>query len=210
MVLVLFGMWWDFSQTSGAVIGWLRSDSRLYEGFSWIAENTENNASVLAWWDYALGIVEIGHRDVVIKGASRKIEWTIAGLRKYPWRWIEYELWYQFEAEERVRDVGRFFISENSSEASMIMEKYNAEYVLVIYPDDVMKFYAIVLAAERHPKEYLLETEAREEADVLRVIEQRAIIKKETVGIKMIYGEEIDGFVKVFDNERVRIYRAAR
>lgn len=32
VVLVLFGLWWDFIQMSSAVIGWLRSDSKLYEG----------------------------------------------------------------------------------------------------------------------------------------------------------------------------------
>jgi len=38
-------------------------------------------------------------------------------------------------------------------------------------------------------------------------IERRSVVKKETVGMKMIYGEQIEGFEKVFDNKRIRIYK---
>jgi hypothetical protein len=42
---------------------------------------------------------------------------------------------------------------------------------------------------------------------MVKVVEKRAMIKKETIGMRLIYGDEAEGFEKVFDNERVRIYR---
>jgi len=205
--LAFFGMWLDFNESQHAIINWLINDQELKEGFLWIAENTASDARVLVWWDYADGVVEIGHRDVVIREASREIKWTIAGMHKYPWSWIAYELWYPFESEEKVRDVGRFFIAENSSAAIDIARKYGADYVFVVYPDDVMKFYAIVMATGKQPSEYLGETEATTREEMVKVVEQRAIIKKETIGMRLIYGDKTEGFEKVFDNERVRIYK---
>ncbi len=42
---------------------------------------------------------------------------------------------------------------------------------------------------------------------MIRVIEQRAIIKKVAMGIRLIYGEGTAGFEKVSDNKRVIIYK---
>jgi len=205
--LVFFGLWLDFNSSRQTIVNWLAGDQELREGFLWIANNTPSDARVLVWWDYAYGVVEIGHRDVVIREASREIRWTIAGMRKYPWSWIAYELWYPFESDEKVRDVGLFFTAEKSSDAIGIARRYGADYVFVVYPDDVMKFYAMVLASGRQPSEYLGETEAKTEEEMIAVIEQRAIIKKETIGIRLIYGDSVEGFEKIFDNGRVRIYR---
>jgi len=202
--LVFLGMWLDFNETQRvAVMNWLASDQKLRDGFLWIAENTASGVRVLAWWDYADGILEISHRDVVIREASREIKWTIAGMHKYPWSWIEYELWYPFEPDEKVRDVGRFFIAEDTSAAVEIAKKYGADYVFVVYPDDITKFYAIVVAGGKQPDEYLEKTEG----EIIKMVEQRAIIKKETIGTRLIYGDETAGFEKVFDNGRVRIYK---
>ena len=38
-------------------------------------------------------------------------------------------------------------------------------------------------------------------------IERREVVKKETVGIKMIYGDNVEGFEKVFDNRKMRIFK---
>lgn len=125
-----------------------------------------------------------------------------------PWRENEYELWYPFESEDKVRDVADFFVTENEMESIEIARKYNANYVVVLYPWDVYKFRAIVLASGKNLDDYIAGNFSFEE------IENRTVIKKETVGIKMIYGDEVDGFEKVFDNtednvETSEIFRAA-
>lgn len=205
--LVFFGMWMDFNETQSSILRWMRSDQGLLDGLFWIADNTGSDVVIIAWWDYGVGIEEISHRRVVISETSREIKWTIAGMRKYPWSWIEYELWYPFESDERVRDVGRFFSAEDASEAIEIARKYGSEYVFVVYPDDIMKFYAMVMAAGKQPSEYLGESKADTEEEMIREIESREIIKKETIGIRLIYGDDTEGFEKLFDNGRVKIYK---
>lgn len=199
MAIAIIGMWFDFCEMQS--LKWEIQDEKLYEGFSWLLNNTKEGETVLAWWDYADGIEKIGHREVVIREASRNIEETIAGRQKYSWSWIEYELWYPYESEDKVRDVANFFIAENSNESVKIARKYGADYVLVVYPDDMWKFPPIVLASGKNPDDYVtgnLTTES---------IERREVVKKETAGMKMIYGDNVEGFEKVFDNERMRIYK---
>jgi len=137
------------------------------EGYKWLANNTEDNAMVLTWWNHADGVEEVSHRNTMITEVP----------------------------------VANFFILENEAEAIEIARKYNVDYVLVAYPSDVYNFKAITLAAEKNPDDYIPSTFTIEE------IERRSVVKKETVGIKMIYGEEIEGFEKVFDNKRMRIYK---
>ena len=199
MAIALIGMWMDFCDMQS--LNWEIQDEKLYEGFSWLSNNTKEGETVLAWWDYADGIEQIGHRGVVIREASRNIEKTIAGRQKYPWSWSEYELWYPYESEDKVRDVANFFIAENSDESVRIARKYGADYVLVVYPYDIWKFPCMVLASEKNPDDYVTGNLTIER------IERREVVKKETVGMKMIYGDNVEGFEKVFDNERMRIYK---
>lgn len=44
----------------------------------------------------------------------------------------------------------------------------------------------------------------------MKSIEGRAMIKIETIGIKMIYWGDVKNFKKVFDNGRLRIYKLGR
>jgi asparagine N-glycosylation enzyme membrane subunit Stt3 len=132
------------------------SDPLPLEGYQWLANNTESDATVLAWWDYADGIEKIGHRGVVINEASESIKHTIGGYSTpgRPWRKIEYWLWYPYEDEEKVRDVAGFFISENVTSAKEIARKYVANYVLVM-SDDLGKYYPVVKAAGGNFSNYM-------------------------------------------------------
>ena len=197
----MLGMWLEFNNLEA--VKWHIGGPEAEEGYQWLANNTEDDATVLAWWDYADGIQALSHRKVVIEEASENIKDTIAPYNSpmRPWRKIEYELWYPFESEDKVRDVADFFVTENEMESIEIARKYNANYVVVLYPWDVYKFRAIVLASGKNPDDYIAGNFSFEE------IENRTVIKKETVGIKMIYGDKVGGFEKVFDNERMRIYK---
>ena len=110
-------------------------------------------------------------------------------------------MWYPCESEDKVRDVANFFIAENSNESMSIARKYGADYALVVYPYDIWKFPAIVLASGKELDDYITGNFTFES------IERREVVKKETVGIKMIYGDNVEGFEKVFDNRKMRIYK---
>ena len=110
-------------------------------------------------------------------------------------------MWYPYESEDKVRDVANFFIAENPDESIRIARKYGANYVLVVYPYDIWKFPAIVLASGKEPDDYITGN------FTIESIERREVVKKETVGIKMIYGDNVEGFEKVFDNRKMRIYK---
>ena len=173
---------------------WEIQDEKAYDDFSWRSNNTKEGETVLAWRDYADGIEKIGHRKVVIREASRNIKKVIAGMHEHPWRRIEYVLWYPFKSEDKVRDVANFFIAQNSTESIRIARKYGADHVLMVYPHDIGGFGAIVMGSRRNPTDYVTGTS---EERWLMEVENRTIIKKETVGITMIYGDEVDGFERV-------------
>lgn len=41
---------------------WQIQDPKSLEGYQWLANNTQDNSTVLAWLDYADAIKEVGHR----------------------------------------------------------------------------------------------------------------------------------------------------
>ncbi len=201
-VAALAGMRLEFNGLQS--LDWFISDPKAVEGYQWLANNTEREATVLAWWDYADGIEKIGHRGVVINEASRKIKNTIGGYADpgKPWHRIEYALWYPFESEEKVRDVADFFISENITAAKEIARKYKANYVLVM-SDDLGKYYPVVIAAGGHFSDYV-RIPINHSSGISDI---RPYLKKENVFTRMVNGDNIEGFSKAFDNDRMRIYK---
>ena len=193
LAIAIIGMQLEFCTTTKVEI----IDENAYDGFSWLSNNTKEGETVLAWWYYSGAIEQIGHREVVIRAAPRGV--AIWGRCIYPPSWIRHELWYTVESEDKVRDVANFFIAENSNESISIARKYGADYVLVVYPQDIWKFGAIVMGSGRNPTDYVTGGFTSNER-WLMAVENRTVITKETVGIKMIYGDEVDGFEKVFDN----------
>jgi len=200
-VAALVGMRLEFDGLQS--LDWFMSDSKAVEGYQWLANNTESEAKVLAWWDYADGIRKIGQREVVINEASRKIANTIGGYTDpgKPWHKIEYALWYPFEPEEKVRDVAGFFLSENVTSAKEIARKYKANYVLAM-SDDLGKYFAVVMAAGGNFSDYMSMPTNRSSGSS----DIRTNLKKETIFTRMVNGDDIEGFSKAFDNGRMRIY----
>ncbi len=198
----LVGMYMEFSGMQSS--DWLLKDPKAVEGYQWLANNSEKNAVVLAWWDYADGIEKIGERGVVIKEASSEIKNTIAGYADAtkPWHKIEYALWYPYESDEKVKDVADFFVSENATSSRQIAAKYGATYSLVM-SEDLGKYYPVLMAAGKHFSDYV-----RIPKDPMaRKFDIESNLKKETVYTKMVNGDSIDGFIKEFDNGQMRIYR---
>jgi len=183
---------------------WQFRDSKAVEGYQWLANNTENDSVVLAWWDYADGIEKMGHRGVVIREASQKIKNTIGGYQDpgKPWHKLEYALWYPYEPNEKVRDVAAFFISENATSAKEISRRFGADYALVM-SDDLGKYFAVLLAAEKNFSDYVMvpKNPGTSKFDI------RSNLKFETIYTKMVNGKSIEGFTKEFDNGQIRIYK---
>ena len=84
-----------------------------------------------------------------------------------------------YETEGKVKDIANFFTAENASESIKIAKKFDADYVLVNYPTDKYKFSAIVVASEKSLGDYII-SERLNPDDV----ENRTVVKKETIGIK--------------------------
>ncbi len=198
LVAALAGMRLEFGSLQSP--DWILRDSKAVEGYQWMANNTESDATVLAWWDYADGITGVAHRQAVIAEASREIRNTIGGYTdpSKPWHKIEYALWYPFEPEERVRDVADFFISDNPTSAMQIAEKFGADYVLVM-ADDMGKYFSLIMAL-RKPKRL---PERSSQPD----FQNEIVPKQGAIFTRMVGGEEIEGFSKSFDNGRMRIYK---
>ena len=202
LAATLVGMRLEFDSMQS--LDWLMRDSKAVEGYQWLANNTESDATVLAWWDYADGIEKIGKRSVVINEASRNIRNTIGGYQdpKKPWHKIEYALWYPFESEDKVGDVSDFFVSENATSAKEIAGKYKASYALVM-SEDLGKYFSVVMASGGHFSDYV-RIPTNQSFGTAGI---RPYLKKDTVFTKMVNGDDIEGFSKAFDNDRIRIYK---
>jgi asparagine N-glycosylation enzyme membrane subunit Stt3 len=202
LVAALAGMRLEFDSMQS--LSWFMSDSEAVEGYQWLANNTEKDATVLAWWDYADGIEKIGQRRPVVNEASKGIANTIAGYQdpKKPWHKIEYALWYPFESDEKVRDVAGFFISENATSAKKVAQKYGANYALVM-SEDLGKYFAVVMAAGKNIRDYINVPTNRSSG----ISDIRPYLKKENVFTRMVNGDNIEGFSKAFDNGRIRVYK---
>jgi asparagine N-glycosylation enzyme membrane subunit Stt3 len=201
LAAALVGMRLEFDSMQS--LDWLMSDSKAVEGYHWMANNTESDATVLAWWDYADGIQKIGKRSVVINEASRNIKNTIAGYAdsNKPWHKIEYALWYPFESDEKVSDVSNFFLSENATSAENIARKYKANYALVM-SEDLGKYFSIAMASGANFRDYVRIPTNQS----FGTAGMRPYLKKETIFTRMVNGDEIEGFSKAFDNGKMRIY----
>ena len=202
LAAALAGMKLEFDSMQS--LDWFMNDPKAVEGYQWLANNTESDATVLAWWDYADGIEKIGKRDVVISEASKGIKNTIAGYQdpNKPWHKIEYALWYPFESEDKVGDVSDFFLSDNATSAKEIAGKHKASYALVM-SEDLGKYFSVVMASGGHFSDYV-RIPTNQSFGTAGI---RPYLKKDTVFTKMVNGDNIEGFTKAFDNDRIRIYK---
>ena len=206
LATALVGMWLEFEGMQSQDWLYFANDSKGAEGYLWLANNTEEDATVLAWWDYADGIEEIAGRGVVINEASWRIRNTISGYidPRKPWHKIEYALWYPFEPDDKVRDVADFFVSgsEDATSAKVIAQKYGADYALVT-SDDLGKYHAVLMAAEVNYYDYMVIPANFSTNNS----SERPYPKNQTILTRMVNGDDIEGFSKEFDNGRMKIYK---
>ena len=167
----------------------------LIPAATWIRENTPYNAVVLNWWDHSHMIRGIGNRETVIYGPSREILHTVSKYAVLTDKERASVSCPECNSHERVVDVAGAFITFGAENMVEIMGKYGSEYVLVT-EDDWFASYSLLLIDGRDPKEFLNEDGGPKGAA------RRLLL------FRMIEGEEIKGFTKVYSDRTANIYKA--
>jgi len=104
----------------------------FFENYPWIKEWVEEippNSTIMAWWDYGKYFEKLGARSVV-KAPSKSLLISVACIRLKTCKESDLE---PLEPERKIKDVARFFLTSNESEAVCIAKKYNATYVFTSF-----------------------------------------------------------------------------
>ncbi|UCG68404.1 MAG: hypothetical protein JSV09_11395, partial [Thermoplasmata archaeon] len=158
-------------------------------GFNWIKENTEQNDTILCWWDYGHAIRGYTGRNVVIDNPSKSIENTIVDSSTI-------ENW---EDEEKVKRVAQALVATNSSETIDIMKQYNSKYLITSNRDSSGITYAFFQAADLKIGDYM---------EVTKEMSFREFTEKgrQTLIYRIWAGENIQGLELVYSDIGTRIY----
>jgi hypothetical protein len=158
-----------------------------------IKNSTSEDSVFLLWWDYGATLEGYTNRESVIVGPSRATLKTVAkyaALSDDELALVECDC----EPDEKVKDVALALVAENSTEASEIMRKYGAGYVLV-RGENLEGIYAIATAAEKNPQDYIEAGRPTEKAHA-------------TVLGKMLKSQDLEGgLVIAYSDEAVTIYQ---
>lgn len=138
-------------------------DNRTYTAISygemapairWIAENTPQDAIIMAWWDYGHMVRGQAGRETVVYEPSHEILGTVAMYARLSEEELAEIDCKDCSPHERISDVATAIVTEDPAITKGIMEKYGAGYVLV-RTEDESKLYALLLAAGMEPSAYL-------------------------------------------------------
>jgi hypothetical protein len=157
-----------------------RLPDSMRPGMEWLKGNTPADAVIMSWWDYGHAIRAYAEREPVVDAPSREALTTTVSkhLGKDPAE-IECD---GCISHEVLQEVARLLLTEDDSEATGIMEKYNATY-LYIHTEDEDKSVAlfIVLGEDERPL-------------------------GSTILGRALTGEAIEGFELAYEDEVSRIY----
>jgi len=96
-------------------------DKNLLTGLKWINSSTPKDATILCWWDYGHMVKAIGERNPIIRNPSHEIINSVRDPNEIK----------DFDSHEKIYDVASAFTTNNQTKLTQIMEKYNAEYIIV-------------------------------------------------------------------------------
>ena len=139
-------------------------------------------AVVMAWWDSTLEIEAAGETPV-IRYASGRIEHTVARPTAIN----------EFEPDERVADVARFFVTDSAEEAKGIADEYGATITYLPRYYGPGLFWAMTEAMDPKP-----ETSSQSE------FEQSY---EQSMYYRLISCSDPEPFERIFENVDVCIYR---
>ncbi|MBR9679895.1 MAG: hypothetical protein GOU99_02505 [Candidatus Altiarchaeota archaeon] len=166
----------------------------IMEGMRWIQENTAQDATILAWWDYGHMIRGKTGRDTILFGPSREILFSVAKYAALSQAERDKVICVDCNPHAWVEDVADALVTTDPDKTAEIMHTYGAEYVLVT-EQEVGKSYSIMFVAGLDPHDYLTaDYEPLEPA-------------LEMVLFRMLSSEEISGFELVYSDSSVWIYQ---
>ncbi len=162
-----------------------------YEAIQFL--RNKETGKVIAWWDYELEIKAAG-KEPVITYASKEISKTVGRPSL---------LYDEFDSNEKVADVSRFFATDSEEVAKSIAGKYGANiaYISRQRMNDLIP--VMLMAAD--PNYYF------QSKDVINLInspeDNLNKIIKPTMGYGFNSGAEFKYFDKIFENKDVIIYQ---
>ncbi|MFH1787811.1 MAG: MBL fold metallo-hydrolase [Candidatus Altiarchaeota archaeon] len=170
---------------------------RLLPAATWVRENTPKDAVFLNWWDASHMIRGVGGRDTVIYGPSREILHTVskyAALTDVERARVPCP---ECNPHERITDVVDALITFGAENTLDIMDKYESRYVFVT-EDDKSAIHSLLLIDGRNPEEFLDDDSHPNE------------YARKLILHRMIEGEYIRGFTKIYSDQTVRIYETEK
>ncbi len=160
-----------------------------YEAIQFLRNKEEGK--VLSWWDIELEIKAAG-KEPVISYASEATKFTIGRFAS---------LYTQFEPDEKVADVSRFFITDSEDAAKSIAKKYGASIVYLPkerMPGDI--FISMFMGADG-----ILYKGFSQDNLIPEDFEKR--VYESSMAYKFNNGMELKYFEKTFENKDVIIYQ---
>jgi hypothetical protein len=136
----------------------------LKESMNWIKANTNENCTVLCWWDYGSMIEGYAERNVIARFASLALKDKIAmfgmldeeGKKKF----IEENEW---TSNETIQELAMVLTTSNisSDDSSTIIQKYNISYIFTRgYDKDCA--WIFLNAAGKNANEYFIDNKPNE------------------------------------------------
>lgn len=184
----------------------------MLPAMEWIEKNTPQDAVIVTWWDYGHMIQALGQRNTIIFTPSEEILSTVGGLWKsfypplglpiltspqsstdniYKNRPWDSENLGPLSNHHDVNTVARILTTTDPAEARLLMEQYNAGYVLATHFDvgKAIHFYNLTS----------IPTELVQEAN--------AYVNQKSLFYRMLQNETIDGFSQVYVDQWMVIYQ---
>jgi len=102
-------------------------NSYLRNALDWIKTNTPENSTFLCWWDYGHMICGYAERESIVKNPSKEALVSVADKYKPTIK--------ELDPHEKILDVAHALTTTNENVIKEIMEKYDANYILLTTED---------------------------------------------------------------------------
>ena len=160
-------------------------------GLNWIKDNTDENDTILCWWDYGHSVRGFTERKTIVDSPARSLENTIFDTSSI-------EKW---EAEDKIRDVANALVATDVNDTVDLMEKYDSKYLITAQRDSWGITYALFQAAGLDSNEFI--EPSGEGIPTPMVPTEKG---KETLIYRIWAGEKIEGLDLVYSDINVRVY----
>ncbi len=141
------GNWSNFtaiSYSKNGETGYGAFTPELAAPLDWLYNNTEENATILCWWDYGSMIEGYSERNVIATFASGNLEETIASYSYISEEKKQEDIAKHggWAPEEYLQGIASIFTCFNisSNETKAIVEKYNVSYIFTCGYDKQIAF----------------------------------------------------------------------